>query len=287
MKFLWSTSFRSFGKSENNDNVQRIFLDSIKSLNLDITLFVTQFGEQKVENNLKSKNIKYILKDAREKIPLNKKYSNKYMLKYSLEEFLRGDYEYYVHSTADLILPPNINDCLLKFKKNNILFFIFPNALVVNGKLLNPTTPLFGIDIFIYKIDKIKAKLFLDLLEDWQQYDWGVVDNFLISIADKIKLDFVNIYKYSNIIKFENDFYTFGENNYWQKESWIENNKYFSKFLKKNKLSSLYAKGSYYYLALKFFHFRDLNFNLFICYLKLFVIFFVNSFRKLIHFKKK
>ena len=194
MKFLWSTSFRSFGKSENNDNVQRIFLDSIKSLNLDITLFVTQFGEQKVENNLKSKNIKYILKDAREKIPLNKKYSNKYMLKYSLEEFLRGDYEYYVHSTADLILPPNINDCLLKFKKNNILFFIFPNALVVNGKLLNPTTPLFGIDIFIYKIDKTKAKLFLDLLEDWQQYDWGVVDNFLISIADKIKLDFVNIY---------------------------------------------------------------------------------------------
>ena len=58
MKFLWSTSFRSFGKSENNDNVQRIFLDSIKSLNLDITLFVTQFGEQKVENNLKSKNCK-------------------------------------------------------------------------------------------------------------------------------------------------------------------------------------------------------------------------------------
>ena len=287
MKFLWSTSFRSFGKSENNDNVQRIFLDSIKSLNLDITLFVTQFGEQKVENNLKSKNIKYILKDAREKIPLNKKYSNKYMLKYSLEEFLRGDYEYYVHSTADLILPLNINDCLLKFQKNNILFFIFPNALVANGKLLNPTTPLFGIDIFIYKIDKTKAKLFLDLLEDWQQYDWGVVDNFLISIADKIKLDFVNIYKYSNIIKFENDFYSFGENNYWQKESWIENNKYFSKFLKKNKLSSLYAKGSYYYLALKFFHFRDLNLDLFVCYLKLFVLFFVNSFKKLIYFRKK
>ena len=70
MKFLWSTSFRSFGKSENNDNIQRIFLDSIKSLNLDITLFVTQFGEQNVENNLKSKNIKYSHKDDREKIPL-------------------------------------------------------------------------------------------------------------------------------------------------------------------------------------------------------------------------
>ena len=286
MKFLWSTSFRSFGNSVNNDIIQKNFLNSLKSLNLDITLFVTQFGEDKVESELKGQSIKYIYKDAKNKIPTNKKYSNKYMLKYSLEEFLSSEYEYYVHSTVDLIVPFNIQESLLKFKnKTNTLFFIFPNILVVNGKLINPNSPLFGIDIFIYKIDKVIAKSMLYLVEDWEQYDWGIVDNFLISISEKIKLDFVNLYKTSNIIKFENDFGSFGENSFSQKFSWIENNNNFLKFLKKNGLNSLYAKGSYYFLALKFFRIKDLNLTLFICYLKLFINFFLNSLKKILLIK--
>ena len=286
MKLLWSTSFRSFGNSVNNDIIQKNFLNSFKSLNLDITLFVTQFGEDKVESQLKEQSIKYIYKDAKDKIPINKKYSNKYMLKYSLEEFLSSEYDYYVHSTADLILPFNIKESLLKFKnKTNTLFFIFPNTLVVNGKLINPNSPVFGIDIFIYKIDKTIAKLMLHLVEDWQQYDWGIVDNFLISISDKIKLNFVNLYKNSNIIKFENDFYSFGENSSSQKLSWIENNHNYLKFLKKNRINSLYAKGSYYFLALQFFRIKDLNLMLFICYLKLFFNFFLHSLKKVLSIK--
>ena len=286
MKFLWSTSFRSFGRSVNNDILQKNFLNSLKSLNLDITLFVTQFGEEEVESQLKEQSIKYIYKDAKDKIPANKKYSNKYMLKYSLEEFLSSHYDYYVHSTVDLILPFNIKESLLKFKnKTNTLFFIFPNTLVVNGKLTNPNSPLFGIDIFIYKIDKEIAKSMLYLVEDWEQYDWGIVDNFLISISEKIKLDFVNLYKTSNIIKFENDFYSFGENSSSQKLSWIENNNNYLKFLKKNRINSLYAKGSYYFLALQFFRIKDLNLMLFICYLKLFFNFFLYSLKKILSIK--
>ncbi|CAO6124568.1 hypothetical protein MCEGEM12_00231 [Candidatus Pelagibacterales bacterium] len=286
MKFLWSTSFRSFGRSVNNDILQKNFLNSLKSLNLDITLFVTQFGEEEVESQLKEQSIKYIYKDAKDKIPANKKYSNKYMLKYSLEEFLSSHYDYYVHSTVDLILPFNIKESLLKFKnKTNTLFFVFPNTLFVNGKLINPNSPLFGIDIFIYKIDKEMAKSMLYLVEDWEQYDWGIVDNFLISISEKIKLDFVNLYKTSNIIKFENDFYSFGENSSSQKLSWIENNNNYLKFLKKNGINSLYAKGSYYFLALQFFRIKDLNLMLFICYLKLFFNFFLYSLKKILSIK--
>lgn len=281
MKILWSTSFRSFGKSTNNDNIQKNFLTSLVSQNFDLTLFVTQFGEMGIENEIKKNNLKYIYKDAKDKIPSTKKYSNKYMLKYSLEEFLKGDYDYYIHSTADLMLPFNMIENLKKFKKNDILFFIFPNTLVVNGKILDPSTPLFGIDIFIFKIDKNKAKTFLNLVEDWDQYDWGVVDNFLIAAADNMKLDFANLYKNSNIIKFENDFSSFNEDTSWQSKSWRENNNYFKKFLKKNNLSNYYAIGSYYYLAYKFFRVRDLNFNLLICYAKLLFIFFINCFKKL------
>ena len=286
MKLLWSTSFRSFGKSVSNDNIQRNFLSSIVSKKFDITLFITQFGEISIEEEIKNYQIKYKLKDAKNNIPVNKKYSNKFMLKYSLEEFIKGDYEYYVHSTADLILPFNLIENLARFKKNNKLFFIFPNTLIVNGKIINPNSPLFGIDIFIFKIDKTKAKLFLDLVEDWEQYDWGIVDNFLISVADKINLGFVNLYKSSNIIKFENDFSSFNENISWQKNSWTENKVYFLKFLNKNKMSTLYANGSYYYLAYKFFQIKDLNLNLFICYIKLFFHGLYNFIKKTLNYLK-
>ena len=280
MRLLWSTSFRSFGKSNENDIIQKNFLSSLISKKIDLTLFVTQFGELGVEDEIKNKQLKYIYRDAKNKIPHGKKYSNKYMLKYSLEEFLQKDYDYYIHSTADLIVPSNMIENVTKFKSNNTLFFIFPNTMVVNGKIIDPSNPIFGIDIFIFKIDKIKAKFFLDLVESWDQFDWGIVDNFLISVADKINLKFVNLFKSSNIIKYENDFSSFNENTSWQKLSWLTNNEYFLNFLKKNNISSLYAKGSYYYLAYKFFRIKDLNFNLFICYVKLFFYFLFNYLKK-------
>jgi hypothetical protein len=282
MKLLWSTSFRSFGKSSNNDNIQKIFISSLALINLDLTLFITQFGELGVEDEIKKNQLKYIHKNSKNKIPEGKKYSNKYMLKYSLQEFLRGDYDYYIHSTADLILPFRMIENLIKFQNNNILFFVFPNTLLVNGKIINPNTPIFGIDIFIFKIDKIKARIFLDLVEGWEQYDWGIIDNFLISVADKMNLEFVNLYKNSNVIKFENDFLSFNEDTSWQKDSWNENKVYFINFLKKNKISTLYANASYYYLVYKFFRIKDLNWNLAVCYVKLFFSGLLSLFKKLL-----
>jgi hypothetical protein len=282
MKLLWSTSFRSFGKSSNNDNIQKNFISSLALINLDLTLFITQFGELGVEDEIKKSQLKYIYKNSKNKIPEKKKYSNKYMLKYSLQEFLKGDYDYYIHSTADLILPFRIIENLKKFKNNNILFFVFPNTLVVNGKIIDPSTPLFGIDIFVFKIDKIKARIFLDLVEGWEQYDWGIVDNFLISVAEKMNLEFVNLYKYSNVIKFENDFSSFNEDLSWQRDSWNENKVYFINFLKKNKISTLYANASYYYLVYKFFRIKDLNLSLVICYIKLFFYGLLSLFAKML-----
>jgi len=286
MKLLWSTSFRSFGKSSNNDNIQKNFISSLALINLDLTIFVTQFGEFGVENEIKKSQLKYIYKNSKDKIPEKKKYSNKYMLKYSLQEFLKGDYDYYIHSTADLILPFRIIENLKKFKNNNILFFVFPNTLVVNGKIIDLSTPLFGIDIFIFKMDKIKARIFLDLVEGWEQYDWGIVDNFLISVAEKMNLEFVNLYKNSNVIKFENDFSSFNEDPSWQRDSWNENKVYFINFLKKNKISTLYANASYYYLVYKFFRIKDLNLNLAICYIKLFFYGLLSLFAKMLSFFK-
>ena len=60
MKALWLVSFRPIGKSKINDTYQSIFVDSIKSLDFDITLSLTQFDEQNVKKFVVEKNIKNI-----------------------------------------------------------------------------------------------------------------------------------------------------------------------------------------------------------------------------------
>ena len=82
-----------------------------------------------------------------------------------------------------------------------------------------------------------------------------------------MNLEIINLFKKTNIIKFENDFDAFTEDRSWQINSWNENQKYFLNFLKKNNLSKLYAYGSYYYLLMKIFRFKDLNFKLLLSYL--------------------
>ena len=55
-------------------------------------------------------------------------------------------------------------------------------------------------------------------------------------------------------------------------------------FLNENKLSKLYAYGSYYYLLYKIFRLRDLNYNLILSYL---IFYPYNIFKKIIKIIKK
>ena len=50
MKALWLVSFRPIGKSKINDYYQSIFVDSVKSLDFDITFSLTQFDETNVKD---------------------------------------------------------------------------------------------------------------------------------------------------------------------------------------------------------------------------------------------
>ena len=92
------------------------------------------------------------------------------------------------------------------------------------------------------------------------------------------------LFKYCSVIKYENDFESFSEDRNWQIESWKENQRYLLNFLRENKLSELYAYGSYYYLLYKVFNFRDLNFKLLLSY---FIFYPLNLFKKLISFLKE
>ena len=124
MKFLWLTSFRPLGKSKINDLFQSIFVDSVQSLNLDITFSLTQFEEENVEEFIK-KNIKsYFNNLSKSILPENKKYSNKIMLDYALDQYIEdGSFEYLVYSTADIIVPA-ILESLIKIRGKFLLIHL-------------------------------------------------------------------------------------------------------------------------------------------------------------------
>ena len=141
------------------------------------------------------------------------------------------------------------------------------------------------IDQELFKISKKKALMFKEIIKSYNQYDWGINENFYIAASEALNLRIFNLFKFANIIKFDNDFAAFTEDRSWQINSWKQNQQYLLNFLKDNNLSKFHAYGSYYYLLFKIFNFRDLNFRLFLSY----IIFYpYNLIKKIISiFKRK
>ena len=286
MKALWLVSFRPIGKSKINDFFQNIFLDSISTIDFDITFSLTQFDEQNVTEFIEKKKIKnHFINIPKSSLPDAKKYSNHMMLRNALDQFLEYNYEYLICSSADIIVPNNIFNELSKIKKREFCALIYPNIHITNGIVKNNYWPHYGIDLIIFKISKEKAKKFKDISKNYKQYDWGIIENFYIAVSEALDLEIINLFNKTNTIKFDNDFEAFNENRDSQIKSWKENQKFFLEFLKENSLSKFYAYGSYYYLLYKIFRFKDLNYNLFLSYL---IFYPYNIFKKFIKlFKSK
>jgi len=269
MKILWLVSFRPTGKSKSNDMYQSIFVDSVKSLGGNIYFSITQFDEKNVQKFIKKKDIKnFYINVKKKELPKGKKYSNKIMLSNALNQFLKnGDFDYLIFSTADIVVPNNLLETLKEINLDNFCAFVFPNTQVINGDLKNTFWPYYGIDLIIFKINKAKAKKFQKIIKYYEQYDWGIIENFYFAASEVLGLKKINLFKKMKVLKFENDFQSFSEDRTWQISSWRENQKYFLKFLKKFKLNKLYAKGSYYFLLFKLFNFKDLNTTLLLSYI--------------------
>jgi hypothetical protein len=281
MKLLIATSFRPFGISKNNDLYQLMFLNSLKNFNCDLTICVTQFDDLGVENILRESGLRYIYNNiSKNNLPIGKKYSNHKIFRTALQEFCKfeNNYDFFIYSCSDILLPSNLINELLKKKDIHGVNLIYPNTQIKNGKMLNCYAFIYGIDLIIFRIDKLKAKLFLQVLSDWKQYDWGINEHFLLAIANLLNLPVSNLVRYMDVIKFENSFNDTKEDRTWQINAWNQNKIYLIDFLQQHNLSSLYAKGSYYYLLYKIFNFKDLNLRLLIIYIKVFFYYLPKSF---------
>ena len=268
MKALWLVSFRSIGKSKVNDFYQSLFVDSIKSIDFDITFSLTQFEEENVKEFIDKKNIKNFYKNIlKTELPPKKKYSNKIMLENSLDQFLENDFQYLIYSTADIIVPNNLFKTLSTINIDEFCGLVYPNTHITNGVIKNSYWPHYGIDLIVFKLSKKKAGKFKEIIKEYNQYDWGINENFYIAASEALGIKTFNLFKYMNVLKFNNDFEAFTEDRTWQITSWKENQGYFLNFLKHAKLSKLYAYVSYYYLLFKIFNIKDLNFKLMISYM--------------------
>jgi hypothetical protein len=286
MKILWMTSLRPLTVSKSNDLIQDNFINSIISLDSNIEFSFTQFDETGVQNFIDSKKIKkFYTNIPKSSLPSGKKYSNKIMLSNALDEFLDNDFTHLVYSTADIIAPSNLIYNLEKFNKmnNNYCALIYPNILCKNGMIESTFWPHYGIDLFVFKLSKEKANYFKKIIQSWDQYDWGINDNFYVAASEALNLSIHNMYKNSSVIKHENNFSDFDEGKNWRVLSWNENKKFFLNFLQSNNVSLNYARFSYYFLLLKIFNFRDLSPKLFMSYLIFYTYFPIQKVYNLIY----
>ena len=125
MKALWLVSFRPIGKSKINDFYQNLFVDSIKSLDFDITFSFTQFDETNVKNFIDGKDVKnYYINIPKSDLPANKKYSNKLMLDNALNQ-----YSYVMRSyNSDSLLSVHLCHYYNLFLFCNLILFYYFRA---------------------------------------------------------------------------------------------------------------------------------------------------------------
>ena len=139
MKALWIVSFRPIGQSKINDLYQSVFVESVKSLDFDVTFTLTQFDEPNVEKFISTKDIKsFYINIPKKNLPKGKKYSNKLMLDNALSQFIeKGNFQYLIFSTADIVVPNNLFKSLLEINLEEFCALVYPNSMIINGKIKN------------------------------------------------------------------------------------------------------------------------------------------------------
>ena len=270
MKILLATTFRNLN-NKRNVLIQKKFLKSLDKNSANIELCIHQFGERKIKNFIK-KNFKgkFYFKNKQNK---QYKWSHTELLKFTISKFIKKKYDALGWCSSDLFFEEKFVQNIKDLLKNNTMLTYFPN--ISNKK--NNSIIEFGLDIFLFKINKKQAKKVFSFCDQYPNYNWGVFEHYLFSISAYYKMKIINFRKYCVI--FKNDNIKNKKTMKSQIQEWKINKNTLIKMLKKNNISTMYISGSMYYLAYKMFNFKSLNLEILKIYILLTIKFVFRLFK--------
>jgi hypothetical protein len=237
-RIIIATTFRDFRGNE-NDKIQYAFLDSIRKQSVtDYELCVTIFNE---------KNVEIVLDKC--DLPCSFYHSDPGVFRYSLSMVFSNAIERVKQTSADILLwttcdiefPRNFFKVLLRDKNRFDVFTSHPHFS--NGEL--SLISIGGFDCLAFKKELVLKKYFKEAILEYQNFDWGVFEHFLIALSDRGNAKFGNYFGYLNILKHENNRVVTAETALFLNKSWHNNAVTFAKYLKEHGGSDRYFSLDY------------------------------------------
>lgn len=245
-KIIIATTFRDFIGDE-NDKIQRLFLESIKNQTYkNWELVVTVFNEKKVESVLQNSglNVKiYNEKKGGYKFSLTKVFLNGYM------EIKKYKNSILIWTTADVIFEKKFFNKIRKYNSTKTSLISHPNIQYLDVKDFldnsgTQNTPNSGIDFVCFSSESLVDN-FIDDVKSYFFKNWGVFEHFLVALSDIYCDERRNLWGKSNVSKISNDRNTHNETEDYFMVSSVNNGKVFNKFLNDKNLPNTYWKLDY------------------------------------------
>lgn len=239
-----ATTFRDF-KGTENDNIQHLFLDSLKKQTYkNWRLAITIYAEKNVAKTIKQKEIPAIF---------YKGTSGEYRFSHS-EVLINGlssaksSTDVIVWTTCDVIFEENFFSSLVKEDFDVCTshpHYMFSSVENFQNKRQPRLIINEGIDTLAFS----KSFLLKGLVKkDLSQYfftNWGIFEHFLVAVSSVHKARMINIWGLSDISKIVNDRKVTKEGKKYLEDSWNENYKVFAQFLKAYKLNNDFLNLTY------------------------------------------
>jgi hypothetical protein len=263
-KILICTTFREFN-GNSNDQIQRLFLDSLKKQTYgNWELVVTIFNE---------KNVEYVLNQL--SIPSKFYYSeNRMSYKFSLTEVFINCIDsiedigknIIIWTTCDVIFDENFFENIIKHYSKYFCGISHPQSVfdtieALELKKATPQLPSEGIDTIFFDADIFLNNTNKKIIEEYKYVDWGVFEHFLVSVGKYSANKMINLWGISGISKISNDRSLNNETSVFLINSWNKNFPVFNRFLKdkdlsKNFLDLVYCHCQFKIIERKKYFFR-------------------------------
>lgn len=254
-KIVICTTFRDF-KGTENDGIQRLFLNSLeKQTYQNFVLIVTLFGEKSVKAEIDKYNFSSCFYE--ENVPKPYRYSHKAVLNNAINHCKSLNEDFIViWTTCDIFFNDSFFQSIIENCAKNTIGTSHPHIIYssildfnnsISPKVISSINQ--GFDLVYFDRSVIENIKIQNAIRNFQNYDWGLYEHFLISLNELLEECFMpNLFEYSKICKIENNRELTNESKVFFEKSHQLNKIKFDDFLKENQISTRYLNLTYCHL---------------------------------------